>query len=127
MGEVDSPHHRKMHFVFQDLHEIRDDAVSDQITRYLCSFIPNAIRTFFSGKSLRVGAMSLLTWDPAVTYEEAVALGGWATPSNRDYYVWQYLIAIIPSVLCLAGYPDVRQLPSLPLLKFLEEHPDLDP
>jgi hypothetical protein len=58
-----------------------------------------------------------------------VALGGWATPSNRDYYVWQYLIAIIPSVLCLAGYPDVRQLPSLPSLKFLlvEEHPELDP
>jgi hypothetical protein len=81
----------------------------------------------FSGKSLGVGAMSMLTWDPAVTYKEAVALGGWATPSNKDYYVWQYLIAIIPSVLCLAGYPDVRQLPSLPSLKFLEEHPELNP
>jgi hypothetical protein len=49
MGEVDSLHHRKMQFVFQDLHEIRDDAVSDQITRYLRSFIPNAIRMFFLG------------------------------------------------------------------------------
>jgi hypothetical protein len=49
MGKVDSLHHRKMHFVFQDLHKIRDDAVWDQITRYLCSFIPNAIRMFFLG------------------------------------------------------------------------------
>jgi hypothetical protein len=81
----------------------------------------------FSWKSLPVGAMSLLTWDPAVTYGEAVALGSWETSSNRDYYVWQYLIAIIPSVLCLAGYPDVRQLPSLPSLKYLEDHPELDP
>jgi hypothetical protein len=126
LGEAGSPRYRKTHFVFQDLHEIRDDGVAEQISRIVRSYIPASIREYFTGKSLRVGAMSLLTWDPAVTYEEAVALGGWATPSNRDWYVWQYLIAIIPSVLCLAGYPDVRLLPTLPTLKTLEENPELN-
>jgi len=53
-------------------------------------------------------------WDPAVTYEEAIALGGWASATNSDWYTWTYLIAIIPAVLTLSGYPDCRVLPYLP-------------
>ena len=56
----------------------------------------------------------MLAWDPSITYEEAVALGGWATPSNRDWYTWIYLVAVIPPALALAGYPDARVIPYLP-------------
>ena len=125
MGEPNSPHWRKMHYVFPDLHEIRDDGVADQITRIIRQYIPAILTAYYTAKSLRIGAMSLLTWEPAVSYDEAVALGGWTTNSNRDWYVWQYLIAIIPAVLCLAGYPDVRVIPSLPTLRVLEDSVDL--
>ncbi len=117
--------HRKQQYVFQDLHLIRDDGVSEQLTDIIRLYIPACIAAFYTAKSLRVGAMSMLAWDPAVTYEEAVALGGWSTGSSRDYYVWQYLIAIIPAILTLAGYPDARVLPVLPSIKILEEHPEL--
>ena len=63
---------------------------------------------------MRYGAMSGLMWDPEVTYEEAIALGGWSTTTNSDWYTWIYLIAVIPAVLSLNGYPDCRVLPYLP-------------
>ena len=63
--------------------------------------------------------MNLLAWDPAVTYEEGVALGGWKTGCNRDWYVWTYLCAIVFAVLALAGYPDPRILPQLPTCNIL--------
>ena len=56
----------------------------------------------------------MLAWDPAVTHEEAVALGGWATPSNRDWCVWICLVTTIPAVLSLAGHMDPRVIPHLP-------------
>jgi hypothetical protein len=88
-------------------------------------FIPVTIRPKITGKSMRYGAMSDLAWDPAVAYEEAVALGGWTTNSNRDYYVWQYLVAIVPSVLSLAGYPDCRVVPYAATLGILFHHDSL--
>ena len=56
----------------------------------------------------------MLVWDPSITHEEAVALGGCTTPSNRDWYTWIYLVAVIPPALALAGYPDARVIPYLP-------------
>ena len=121
-GNVNSPEGRKNRYVFLDLHAIQDSSVSSKITNIIKACIPAQIVAFFSAKSLRYGAMSHLSWDPAVTYEEAVALGGWATPSNSDYYVWIYLISIIPAVLSLAGYPDARVLPKLPRIEILSTH-----
>jgi hypothetical protein len=83
-------------------------------TGIIKSFIPTHLKHYFSAKSLWYGAMTHLAWDQAVTYEELVALGGWATPSNSDLYVWVYLVSIIPSILSLAGYPDPHVLPHLP-------------
>ena len=120
VGEPNSPQRRKALFVFPSLHEVSDGRVAEKVRTIIRGFFPPVIQNYFSGKSLRIGAMSLLAWDPAVTYEESVALGGWTTPSNRDWYVWQYLIAIIPAILALAGYPDVRVLPQLPNIKLLE-------
>jgi hypothetical protein len=114
IGEDKSSARRKALYVFQKLHSVKDDTVAKSITSYIKSCIPASIRAFFSGRSLRYGAMTLLSWDPAVSYEEAVALGGWTTPSNASYYVWMYLVAVIPAALALAGYPDVRMIPYLP-------------
>jgi hypothetical protein len=87
--------------------------------------IPVSIWSKITGKSMHNGSMSDLAWDLAVKYEEAVALGGWTTNSNRDYYVWQYLVAIVPSVLSLAGYPDCRVVPYAATLGILFHHDSL--
>jgi hypothetical protein len=114
IGEPFSSRRRTSLYVFQSLHGIRDSSVAKQITAIIKSLCPTQLKPFFTGKSLRYGAMTLLSWDPAVTYEEAIALGGWSTGCNADYYVWMYLVAIIPAVMALAGYPDVRMIPYLP-------------
>ena len=114
IGEPHSPLRRKATFVFQDLHDMRDKSVAGQVSSIIKSVIVPQLKAFFSAKSLRYGAMSHLTWDPSVTYDEAVALGGWSTQSNSDWYVWMYLVSVIPGALCLAGYPDPRVLPYLP-------------
>lgn len=114
VGDPGTPINRKSAFVFQDLHDIRDASVAGQIGNIIKSAVPADLISFYSVKSLRYGAMSQLSWDPAVAYEEAVALGGWTTDSNSSWYTWTYLIAIIPAVLCLADYPDARVLPYLP-------------
>jgi len=67
-----------------------------------------------SVKSFRHGAISVLMWDPAVTYEECIALGGWSSSTNSDWHTWTHLIAVIPAVLALSGCPDCRVLPYLP-------------
>ena len=126
IGLPNSPQRRKSYFVFQELHGIRDSSVSQRITGTIRSVLPNDIREYYSGKSLRYGAMTRLTWDPAVTYEEAIALGGWRTNCNRDWYVWQYLVALVPPVLTLAGYPDCRVIPHLPSLGMLFFHDSLE-
>ena len=114
VGDPDSPLHRQLSFVFQHLHFVGDSQVAEKCTEIIRSFLPNILQPFYTGKSLRMGAMSFLNWDPRVAYEEAVAQGVWSTPSNSDWYVWQYLIAIIPPALCLSGSADVRVLPKLP-------------
>ena len=119
IGTPKSPLRRKSRYVFQSLHKINDSSVTDKLTRLIRGLVPTELKSFFSSRSCRVGAMTYLSWDPAVTYEEAVALGGWSTPSNRDWYVWTYLVAIIPAVLSLAGYPDPRVIPYLPKYKKL--------
>jgi len=78
------------------------------------SIVPETLKQFYSVKSMRYGAMSCLVWDPAVAYEETIALGGWSTATNSDWYTWIYLIAVIPAVLSLNDYPDCRVLPYLP-------------
>ena len=105
---------RKSAFVFQDLHDIKDDSVTKQLSQLIKSIVPDQLKSFYSVKSMRYGAMSGLMWDPAVAYEEAIALGGWSTTTNSDWYTWIYLIAVIPAVLSLNGYPDCRVLPYLP-------------
>ena len=103
VGEPKTPLGRKARFVFQNLHKIQDRSVAKELNRIIRLGIHEAISAFFSGKSLRIGAMTHLAWDPAVTYEEAVALGGWSTPSNADWHMWIYLTAVIPPALSLAG------------------------
>jgi len=105
---------RKSGFVFQDLHNMKDDNVTKQMSELIKSLVPVLLRQYYSVKSMRYGAMSQLMWDPAVAYEEAIALGGWSTATNSDWYTWIYLIAVIPAVLSLSGYPDCRVLPYLP-------------
>lgn len=121
-----SPLRRRSKYVFQDLHDMQDRSVSTQITNIIRSCIPQQLKGYFSGRSIRYGAMTELSWDPAVAYVEAVTLGGWATPSNSDFYVWIYLVAIIPPVLCLAGYPDCRVIPQLPQSGLLFNLPEQD-
>jgi hypothetical protein len=93
---------------------MQDKSVAKHRTGIIKSCIATQLKAYFSAKSLCYGGMTHLAWDPAVTYEESVALGGWATPSNSDFYVWVYLVSIIPSILSLAGYPDPIVLPHLP-------------
>jgi len=105
---------RKAGFVFQDLHNMKDDNVTKQMSEMIKSIVPETLKQFYSVKSMRYGAMSCLVWDPAVAYEETIALGGWSTATNSDWYTWIYLIAVIPAVLSLNDYPDCRVLPYLP-------------
>jgi hypothetical protein len=68
--------------------------------------------------------MFFLQWNPAVQWQEAVALGGWKTSANSDWYVWHYLVAIIPAVLALCGHPQPRLIPNLPDYSVLFHDPD---
>lgn len=101
-------------YVFQDLQQIRDDSVATQLTAILRSLLVLELKLFFSVKSLRAGAISDLSWDPMVAYEECVAIGGWHSETNKDWYTWVYVCAVIPPCLALAGYPDPRTIPYLP-------------
>ena len=125
IGEPKSPKRRQAYFVFQELHGIRDSSVAGRITGHIRSVIPDWLKNFFTGKSFRYASMSKLAWDPAVTYDESVALGGWTTSTNRDHYVWEYLVSIIPAVLSLADYPDCRVLPYNPTAGMLFFHSSL--
>ena len=68
--------------------------------------------------------MSQLQWNSSVLWQEVVALGGWKTGANSDWYVWHYLVAIIPPVLALAGHPQPRTIPNLPDISVLFHDPD---
>jgi len=114
VGEPGTPQDRRSSFVFQDLHDIQDESVANQLSKQIQSLVPTQLKPFMSVKSFRYGAISMLMWDPAVTYEECIALGGWSSSTNSDWYTWTYLIAVIPAVLTLSGYPDCRVLPYLP-------------
>ena len=84
-GKPKSPTRRKSKFVFQDLHETQDRRVASQTSDIIKACVPQQLKAFCSAKSLQFGAMTWMTWDPSVTHEESVALGGWATPSNADW------------------------------------------
>ncbi|MGL5936119.1 MAG: hypothetical protein ACRCZI_10930, partial [Cetobacterium sp.] len=114
IGEPHSALRRKSSYVFQDLHAMRDDSVAGQLTGSIRSKIPVQLRKFYSVKSLRYGACTHMNWDVNVTTDETIALGGWSSHSNRDFYVWTYLVSVIPPALSLAGYPDPRVIPSMP-------------
>jgi hypothetical protein len=115
-------------FVFvPHLHGMQDRNVAGAITDAIRAEIPAALKFFLTVQSLRYAAMTRLTWNPAVAYEEAIALGGWTTNCNRDWYVWQTLAAIIPAAKNLAGYADVRTVPRLPGVDLLFNDPDLLP
>ena len=114
IGNRGSSLDRKTSFVFQDLHNMRDDSVASQLSNITKQFWPEQLKKLFSAKGMRYGAITELMWDPAITYEESVALGGWSTSSNSDWYTWTYVVAVIPPALLLAGYPDPRVLPYVP-------------
>jgi len=105
---------RKNAYVFQDLHDMYDKNVAKKLTAIVRDGVPDLVKETYTVKSLRTGAMTHLTWDAGVTYDEAVALGGWATNSNKDWYTWTYLVAIIPPMLSLAGYQYPRMMPVAP-------------
>ncbi|CAB9500628.1 unknown protein [Seminavis robusta] len=119
MASPGSPLYRRSKFVFHELHETQDSSVAEKITKIIRACIHHNIQSYYTVKSLRAGAMSRLAWLPTVTYEECIALGGWSTKASRDWYVWQYLVAVIPGALALAGYPDPRQLPYIPTCEVL--------
>jgi hypothetical protein len=75
-------------FVYQDLHKMQDKNVANQITTAIKSAVPEQLKYYYIAKLLCYGVMTHLAWDPAMTYEEAVALGGWTPPFNSDYYMW---------------------------------------
>ena len=118
---------RKLKYLFQDLHSVQDGTVAAQITSVIRTLVPPQLRDFYSAKSLRAGAITFLSWNASVTYQESVALGGWSTGCNRDWYVWTYTIAIVPPVLALAGYPNPRVLPKLPTINilFADDNPSM--
>jgi len=113
-GEANTPQSRKSAYVFQDLHDMQDKNVASNITTIIRGEIPQPLRQFYTGKSLRYGAMSDLTWTTGVQPEESVALGGWSTASNADWYTWTYICAIVPPIAYLAGYPNPRLIPRFP-------------
>jgi len=76
VGEPGTPQDRRSSFVFPDLHDIQDESVSNQLSKQIQSLVPTQLKSFMSVKSFRYGAISMLMWDPAVIYEECIALGG---------------------------------------------------
>ncbi|CAB9505071.1 unknown protein [Seminavis robusta] len=124
MVDPNSPRYRTAKFVFPDLHEIADDSVARQMTTLIRTLVPEQLKKFYSVKSLPTGAMSLLQWNSSVLLQEGIALGGWKTGANSDWYVWIYLVAIVPAVLALAGYPQPRIIPTLPDIELLYQDPD---
>ena len=114
LGLPNTPERRTASFVFQDLHQQADNSVAKDLTAIIRACIPKVLWKLFSVKSLRCGSMTQLAWDPAVTHEESIALGGWAFSSNASKYMWCYLVSIIPPILTLSGYNDARVLPYLP-------------
>ena len=113
--------------MFQELHKMKDSSVASRISGHMRSVIVDHLRHYFIGKSCRCAAMTKLAWDPSVTFDEAVALGGWTTNANRDWCVWTCLVALIPSVASLSRHPDCRIIPHPPTLGMLFHHSDLLP
>ena len=79
IGSDNSALRHKASFVFQDLHNMQDGNVAKTLTTAIRSCVTPSMKDFYRVKSMRYGSMSHLSWDPKVTYEEAVAQGGWST------------------------------------------------
>jgi len=76
VGEPGTPRTGDHHFVFPDLHNIQDESVANQLSKQRESLVFTQMKSFMSVKSFHYGAISMLMWDPAVTYEECITLGG---------------------------------------------------
>lgn len=78
-----------------------------------------------SGKSLRYGGATHLHADRLITFDEALARGGWGSGTSRDYYIFVQLAAVIPPMLSLAGFPDPTIDPVSPSLKPIVDNKEL--
>jgi len=102
VGEPGTPQDRQSSFVFPDLPDIQDESVANQLSKQTQSLVPTQLKSFMSVKSFHCGAISMLMWDPVVTYKECIALGGWSSSTDSDWHTWTCFIAVIPAVLTLS-------------------------
>lgn len=115
------------YFVFMDLHSMRDDKVSTNMTKLLRKHLPDEVPKdelkSFSAKSARIGAINELAIHRDIGYYESHARTGHSTGSNQDAYFDRKVIGnTIPGGYCLGGWSDVRSRKSLPNFECLGTH-----
>lgn len=66
------------------------------------------LKKFFHNTGVRSGAIQDLANNFLITYDESLARGGWACGTNRAKYVQWLIRMLVPGMLSLAGYDNVR-------------------
>jgi hypothetical protein len=95
------------YMIFQDLINLDDNTTANKMTARIQEHLPESEKSFYSAKSIRIGATTTLDNHPQVLDKETVATGGWAT-GTKDAYSWPLLATLLPGMKCLLGHPDPR-------------------
>lgn len=81
---------------------------SEKVNRAIKDTLPDGVAFSVTNKSIRRGAASHMANTPGISYFETLSRGGWSTGTNMDVYLEWSLASMQPSLLALAGYPDIR-------------------
>jgi hypothetical protein len=95
-------------FVFQDLIDLDDNTTANRMTARIQEHLPASEKSYYSSKSIRIGATTLLQNHPQVLDKETICTGGWSTGNTKDSYAWPLLATLLPGMKCLMGHPDPR-------------------
>jgi hypothetical protein len=105
--------------IFQDVINLDDNTTANKMTTNIQQHVPANQKSFYSAKSIRIGATTTLQNHPLVQEGETIATGGWSSGNTKDSYAWPLLATLLPGMMCLLGYPDPRSEPFPPSLAAL--------
>ena len=109
-------------FVFPCLHGIVNASVAAKLTKIMRDHVSPETKKHVSSRSIRKGAATFLSMNPAVTEAELNARGGWASETNSKAYKETTPFLTIAGQNALALWNDVRTPKYAPQLKCLGDH-----
>ena len=106
--------------LFIEIRNINNENVARTLNTSIRKHIPKSIEKFYSRKSLRIAATTLLQMHPDINEAEELARSGHASGNNSDRYIDRSNpMLTLPGGLCLAGFDNCHMNPVSPSLDIL--------